>query len=85
MKKLNEFTPETKKELLEKMHTIFMNLNSINCFIGDNFNRNNLEIEFLHNNIHIIKSMIEISCMNLKNNHTILNCECGEVLNFNTY
>ena len=85
MEKLNEFTLETKKELLEKMYKIYMNLNSINCFIGDNYNRKNIEIEFLHNNIHIIKNLIEVSCMNLKDNHTILNCDCGEVLNFNTY
>lgn len=85
MEKLNEFTPEFKKETLKTLYNLYMKLNSLYVYICDNHNRDILEIEYLQNMIQNSKTNLEMCTLFLKEKHTILNCDCGKVLHFDVH
>lgn len=85
MKKQNEFTPEFKQETVKTLYKLYMELNTLLVDITDNYNRDVIEIEYLTNMLHSSQHDLEMCTLFLKEKHTILNCDCGKVLNFDVH
>lgn len=60
------FTEEEKKEILNMIHKNYMDINNLIVNINENYNRDNLEIAFLHHNLSVILKQYDVSTLFLK-------------------
>ena len=85
MEKLNEFTPEFKKETLKTLYKLYMELNNLNVDIAQKYNFEILEITYLDEMVRNTKHDLEMCTLFLKEKHTILTADNRKFLHFDCH